>query len=72
MQLIEADEVPEKTLPPTGRGRRRRLSPHSDGEGTGIGLAICQRIAIGLGGRIWMESRPGEGSAACFTIPAVK
>jgi PAS domain S-box-containing protein len=47
----------------------KRLYRGQKYSGTGIGLAICQRVVERYGGRIWVESASGEGATFYFTVP---
>jgi signal transduction histidine kinase len=41
-----------------------------DGSGSGLGLSICREVADAHGGRVWVESKEGEGSSFTLALPA--
>lgn len=48
----------------------QRLNRRDDVDGVGIGLAVCKKIVESCGGRIWVDSQPGQGATFSFTLSA--
>jgi signal transduction histidine kinase len=49
-----------------------RVGSRNGVRGSGLGLYICKRIVEAQGGRIWAESRPGEGTVFVYTLPVAE
>jgi signal transduction histidine kinase len=47
----------------------KRLHTRAEYPGSGIGLSICKKIIERQGGKIWVESQPGQGATFKFTLP---
>jgi signal transduction histidine kinase len=64
--------IPPEELPQLFERYRRARAALETREGLGLGLYITKGLVEAHGGRIWAESRVGQGSSFSFTLPVAK
>jgi len=64
--------IPRKDLPRVFERFYRTRAAKTRHHGAGLGLSIVRQIVAAHGGRVWVESRTGKGTAVRFTLPLAK
>lgn len=63
------DDGPGMSEAVASRALEPFFTTKSPGRGTGLGLSTCYGIVTGLGGQLWLDSRPGQGTTVWFELP---
>jgi signal transduction histidine kinase len=72
LRVSVADTGPGIPLELQSRLFQKFVSGHQEGSGSGLGLAFCKLAIEAHGGRIWVDSQPGQGATFTFTLPLVR